>query len=290
MTSASKKLLFGTAGVPQSTSPHSTLAAVQKIAQLGLDCLEIEFVWGVKMGSDLCQKIKEKARELHIALSVHAPYFVNLNSNEEGKRMSSQERLLSSARMAKKCGAKSVVFHCGYYGESSPEQTYKTVRKGLEDVLSILKSERNPVVLRPETMGKKSQFGSLEEILFLCRDLDGMLPCIDFSHIHSRRGKANNYNEFHRILKKIEKKLGKAAIKNMHIHISGVAYSDKGEIKHLILNESDFRYEEWIQALKDYGVEGRVICESPNLEQDALMLKKLYTADSMKIADSLKKD
>ncbi len=282
MTSASKRLLFGTAGVPQSTSTHSTLAAVQEISRLGLDCLEIEFVWGVKMGSDLCQKIKEKAKELRIALSVHAPYFINLNSNEEGKRLSSQERLLSSARMAKKCGAKSVVFHCGYYGKSSPEQTFATVKKGLEDVLSILKSEKNPVVLRPETMGKKSQFGSLEEILFLCRDLDGMLPCIDFSHIHSRTGKANNYNDFHRILKKIEKKLGNAAIKNMHIHISGIAYSTKGEIKHLILNESDFRYEEWIQALKNYGVEGRVICESPNREIDALMLKKLYIADSMK--------
>ena len=282
MTSVSKHLLFGTAGVPQSTSPHSTLAAVQEISRLGLDCLEIEFVWGVKMGSDLCQKIKEKAKELSVALSVHAPYFVNLNSAEEGKRLSSQERLLSSARMAEKCGAKSVVFHCGYYGKSNPETTYETIRKGLQDILSILKSEKNPVVLRPETMGKKSQFGSLEEILFLCRDLDGMLPCIDFSHIHAREGKVNSYDEFFRVLKKIEKKLGNGAIKNMHIHISGVAYSGKGEIKHLILNESDFRYEEWIQALKDYGVEGRVICESPNQEQDALMLKKLYRPDFMK--------
>ena len=282
MTSAFKSLLFGTAGIPQSTSPHSTLAAIQEISRLGLDCLEIEFVWGVKMGSDLCQKIKEKAKELNIALSVHAPYFVNLNSTEEGKRLSSQERLLSSARMAEKCGAKSVVFHCGYYGKSRPEQTYESIKKGLKDILSILKSERNPVVLRPETMGKKSQFGSLEEILFLCRELDGMLPCIDFSHIHARNGEANNYNEFSRILKKIEKKLGSTAIKKMHIHISGVAYSKKGEIKHLVLNDSDFRYDEWIQALKDHGAGGTVICESPNLEQDALMLKKLYIAYSMK--------
>jgi deoxyribonuclease-4 len=201
------------------------------------------------MGSDLCQKIKEKAKEFKVALSVHAPYFVNLNSAEEGKRLSSQERLLRSARMAEKCGAKSVVFHCAYYGKSTPEQTYETVKKGLKDVLSILKSERNSVVLRPETMGKKSQFGSLEEILFLCRDLDGMLPCIDFCHIHAREGKANTYGEFYRILKKIEKKLGSAALKNMHIHISGVAYSDKGEIKHLILNESDFA-EEIVYELK----------------------------------------
>jgi deoxyribonuclease-4 len=282
MTSASKKLLFGTAGIPQSTSPQSTLAAIQEISRLGLDCLEIEFVWGVKIGSELCQKINKKAKELNIALSIHAPYFVNLNSAEEGKRLSSQERLLSSARMAEKCGAKSVVFHCGYYGKSSPEQTYESVKKGLKDVLSILRSERNPVVLRPETMGKKSQFGSFEEILFLCRELDGMLPCIDFSHIHARNGKANNYNEFSRILKKIEKKLGSPAIKKMHIHISGVAYSQKGEIKHLILNESDFHYDEWVQALKDYGAGGMVICESPNLEQDARMLKELYIAESMK--------
>ncbi len=184
--------------------------------------------------------------------------------------------------MAEKCGAKSVVFHCGYYGKSSPEQTYETIKKGLKDVLSILRSERNRVVLRPETMGKKSQFGSLEEILFLCRELDGMLPCIDFSHLHARNGKANHYREFLRILKKIEKKLGMSAIKKMHIHISGVAYSKKGEIKHLILNESDFHYDEWVQAFKDFGARGMVICESPNLEQDALMLKELYIAESMK--------
>lgn len=276
MTSASKKLLFGTAGVPHSASAASTLSGIQQISELGLDCLEIEFVRGVKIGDDMCQKIREKAKALNVSLSVHAPYYINLNSPEEGKRLASQERLLSSARLAEKCGAKSVVFHAGYYGGTDPEQTYKTIKKGLMDIVSIVKSERNPATFRPETMGKKSQFGSLEEILFLCRDVDGILPCIDFSHIHAREGKANSYNEFHRILKKIEKKLGKKALKNIHIHITGVHYTAKGEIKHLNLIDSDFRYDDWIQALEDCTVEGMVICESPNLEQDAKMLKNLY--------------
>lgn len=276
MTSASKKLLFGTAGVPQSASLSSTLSGIQQIVELKLDCLEIEFVKGVKIGSDMCQKIKDRAKALNVCLSVHAPYYINLNSPEEGKRLASQERLLSSARMAEKCGAKSVVFHAGYYGGTDPEQAYKTIKKGLMDVVSIVKSERNPATFRPETMGKKSQFGSLEEILFLCRDVDGILPCIDFSHIHAREGKANNYNEFHRILKKIEKKLGKETLKNIHIHITGVHYTAKGEMKHINLKDSDFRYDDWIQILKDYRVEGTVICESPNLEQDAIMLKNLY--------------
>lgn len=276
MTSAFKKLLFGTAGVPESASPSFTLAAVQQIPRLGLDCLEIEFVKGINLPSDTCQKIKEEAKIHGVSLSVHAPYYVNLNSAEAGKRLSSQERLLSSARMAEKCGAESVIFHAGYYGNSSPEQAYETIKKGLKEVASILKSERNPVVLRPETMGKKSQFGSLEEILFLCREVEGTLPCIDFSHIHAREGKVNSYDEFQRVLRKIEKKLGKDAIRNMHIHISGAEYNKKGEIKHINLVESDFRFDEWIQALEDGEVSGMVICESPNLEQDALMLKKLY--------------
>jgi len=276
VSTASKKLLFGTAGVPNSASASLTLAGIQCAAQLGLDCLEIEFVKGLKMRSDTARKIKGQAKVHDISLSVHAPYYVNLNAAEEGKRLVSQERLLSSARMAEICGAKSVVFHPGYYGEVAAKQAFDTIMEGLKEVVSILKKERNPVVLRPETMGKKTQFGSLEETLFLCREVDGLQPCIDFSHIHAREGKANSYAEFHRILKKIEKKLGEKALKNLHIHISGVEYNAKGEMKHIDLQDSDFRYDEWIQALEDFGVEGMVICESPNLEQDALMLKKLY--------------
>ena len=238
--------------------------------------MEIEFVKGMKMGSDLAKKIREEATTKNVKLSIHAPYYVSLNSPEEGIRLASQERLLSSARLAQMCGAQSLVFHPGYYGKSSSENAFNTIKKGIKEVVSILKSERSPVILRPEIMGKQSQFGSLEEILFLCREVDGIMPCVDFSHIHARKGKANTYLEFHRILRKIEKKLGKKAIKNIHIHITGVEYNNKGELKHLNLQESDFRYDEWIQVLKDFEVEGMVICESPNQDRDAMMLKNLF--------------
>ncbi|MFQ6110116.1 MAG: TIM barrel protein [Candidatus Aminicenantales bacterium] len=277
MTSASKpKLLFGTAGIPHKAFSPSTLNGVREIARLGLDCMEVEFVKGIKMGGDLAREIGKEAKERRIALSAHAPYYVNLNSPEQGKRLASQERLLSSARMAELCGAESVVFHPGYYGKSVPAEAYETIKKGIEEVVSILRKDRSKVTLRPETMGKRSQFGSLEEILQLCRDVEGILPCIDFSHIHAREGRANGYVEFERILRKVEKKLGGQALKKAHIHISGTEYGEKGEMKHINLRSSDFRYDEWIQVLKDMGVEGMVICESPNLEKDALMLKHLY--------------
>lgn len=283
MRSASD-LLFGTAGVPKSSGGTSSLAGIRRIVELGLDCMEVEFVKGVKMGPETAEKIGEAAKEMGVKLSVHAPYYVNLNAVEEGMRLTSMERLVASARMAAKCGAESVVFHAGYYGKDDEETTFQNIKKGVGEVVSVLRAERSRVVLRPETMGKKRQFGSLEEILRLCREVDGLAPCLDFSHIHTRegRGKANSYREFDRILRKVGRKLGrklgKRALQDMHIHISGAEYSGRGELKHLMLDESDFRYDEWVQALKDHEVGGMVICESPIQEQDALLLKNLYDA------------
>jgi deoxyribonuclease-4 len=279
-SSSSGRLLFGTAGVPKSSGGTSSLAGIQRIKELGLDCMEVEFVKGVKMGADTAETVGAWAKELGVRLSVHAPYYVNLNADDEGKRLASMERLVASARIAVKCGAESVVFHSGYYGRDDEETTFANIKRSAQEVLSALRAERRRVVLRPETMGKKRQFGSLEEILRLCREVDGLAPCMDFSHIHARegRGKANSYREFDRILRKIGKKLGRGALENMHIHVSGVEYGHRGELKHLNLDESDFRYDEWVQALKDNGVGGMVICESPIQERDALTLKNLYVS------------
>ncbi len=150
------------------------------------------------------------------------------------------------------------------------------IKGELSQVVSILRSERVPVTLRIETMGKRSQFGSLEEVLNLCREIDGLQPCLDFSHLHAREGRINSYDEFARVLSKVEKKLGRAALKNAHIHISGSHFGEAGELKHLDLMQSDFHFDDWIEALVDFDVRGLVICESPNREEDSLMLKKLY--------------
>ena len=278
MTSAPRGLLFGTAGVPFSSDDDSSLAGIERVKSLGLDCLEIEFVQGVKMGLDTARKVRERAAALGVRLSVHAPYHVNLNSEDPGKRLASQERLLKTARIGDACGAKSAVFHAAFYGKDSPERTYEAVRSELKTVMSILRSERLGIALRIETMGKRAQFGSLDEVLSLCREVDGLQPCLDFSHLYAREGKVNSYDEFQRVLGKVARKLGPRALKNVHIHIAGIHYGDRGEIKHLNLEETDYRYDEWLQALRDLAVEGTVICESPNLEADAVMLKKLYQA------------
>lgn len=272
------ELLFGSAGVPRSVKNRSTDRGIRRIAELGLGCMELEFVRGVKMGESAARNIGQLAKEKGIALSSHGPYFINLNAREAEKRTASQERLLNTVRIASLCRARTVVFHAAYYMGDSPDKAYSVVKKNLQDIIHKLKFEQNQVWVRPEVTGKISQFGTLEEVLSLSSEIKGVAPCIDFAHWHARTGKFNSYTEFASILEQIERQLGRAALDNMHIHVAGIAYSAKGEIKHLNLKESDFDYVGLAKALKDFNVNGLVISESPNLEEDALLLQRTYNS------------
>jgi len=269
-------LLFGTGGTPHSSKTKSTIDGIKRIAELGLDCMEIEFVQGVRMGDAGASLVSEIATKEKVKLSAHAPYFINLNAREPEKIRASQDRLLQTARIASICGAESVVFHAAFYLGDPPEVVYNNVKKHLEEVIHRLRHENNRVWIRPEIMGKPSEFGTIEEILNLSAELEGIAPCIDFAHWHARTGKFNSYPEFASILQKVKERLGKPALDNMHIHVSGIAYGKKGEIKHLNLKDSDFQYVELIKALTDYDAKGLVICESHNLEEDALLLHQTY--------------
>jgi len=271
-------LLFGTGGTPHSAKTASTIDGIKQIAELGLGCMEIEFVQGVRMGEAGARLVAEIAAREEVKLSAHAPYFINFNAHEPEKLRASQDRLLQTARIAAFCGAKSVVFHTAFYLGDPPEKAYNTVKKCLEETLNQLKRENNQVWIRPEIMGKPSQFGTLEEVLNLCTELEGVAPCIDFAHRHARTGEFNSYHEFASILLQFKDRLGRAALDDMHIHVSGIAYGKKGETKHLNLKDSDFQYAELLRALKDYDARGIVICESPNLEEGALLLQATYNA------------
>ena len=271
-------LLFGTGGTPHSAKTASTIDGIERSAELGLGCMEIEFVQGVKMGEAGARLVGETAARRGIKLTAHAPYFINLNAREPEKIRASQGRILQTARIAAICGAESIVFHTAFYLGDPPEVAYNTVKKHLGEIMDQLKRENNRVWVRPEIMGKVSQFGTPDEVLNLSTELERVAPCVDFTHWHARTGRFNTYQEFASILLQIKERLGRAALDNMHIHVSGIAYGKKGEIKHLNLKESDFQYIELLKALKDYDVKGVVICESPNLEEDALLLQTTYDA------------
>jgi len=228
------------------------------------------------MGEAGARLVAETAAREGVKLSAHGPYFINLNAREPEKIVASQERILQTARIAAICGAQSIVFHAAYYLGDPLEKTYSTVRKNLAEVMNQLKRENNRVWVRPEVMGKPSEFGTIDEVLKLCTELEGVGIAMDFAHWHARSGGFSSYPEFTSVLQQIKQRLGEEALGNMHIHVSGIAYGKKGEIKHLNLKESDLKYVELLRALKDYQAKGLVICESPNLEEDALLLQETY--------------
>lgn len=266
-------MLFGTAGVPNSSEDRSTFGGIKRIRELNLDCMEVQFVRGVKMGEKKAIEIGKFARSLNVVLSIHAPYYVNLNAESEVKVKQSIQRLRDSVRIGVLLNAKNIVFHAGYYMRSTRESAYRRIRDALKEITEMIEHD---IILRVETTGKRNQFGEVEEVLRLSEELDKVMPCLDISHVHARTRAYNNYKEFMDLFELIESRLGREAIEDMHIHISGIEYDLKGEKRHLNLKESDFRYIDFLRALKDFNADGRMISESPNLEDDALMLKEIY--------------
>lgn len=271
------KLRFGTAGIPLSTKDPNTVNGIKRVRELGLDSMELEFVRSINISAERAPEVKKVAKENDIILTCHAPYYINLNSNEEAKVNASINRILQSARIAWLCGGYSVCFHAAYYMKMEPKVVYNVVKRNLMKIVETLSNEGNKIWIRPETTGKPTQFGDLDEILNLSSEIEQVMPCVDFSHFHARtNGKFNSYEEFSQILQKIENVLGKEGLNNMHIHVSGIEYGEKGEKNHLNLKDSDMNYKELMKAFKDFNVKGVVISESPNIESDALLMKDTY--------------
>ncbi|AET70065.1 endonuclease IV [Desulfosporosinus orientis DSM 765] len=272
-------LLFGTAGVPLSAKDRSSEGGVRRVRELNLEAMELEFVQGVRMGEEKAKKVGAVAKVENIALSCHAPYYINLNSREPDKISASRDRIIQTSRIGQIIGVRSVVFHPAFKHDDSDEVVLKRVIKELSLVRETLDAEGNDVILRPETTGKGTQLGDLAETIQIAKEIPGVLPCIDFGHLHARtNGRYNTYDEFCEILDITAEELGERWVSNVHFHISGIEYGIKGEKRHLALKESDFRYEDLLRACRSYGVEGLAISESPVLEEDALFLQQTYRA------------
>lgn len=273
------KLRFGTAGIPISTK-GDTIQGIKDIRKLGLEAMELEFVRSINIKKEKTSEVKRVAKENDIFLTCHSPYFINLNSEDKKKYFASISYIKNSAKITSLCGGWSVCFHAGFYQSQDPERVYKKIKEGIKTIVKEVKQFDKNIWIRPEISGKQAQFGDLSELIKLSKEIDQVMPCIDFAHLFARSlGQNNTKKEFQNILEEIEKNLGKTALDNMHIHISGIAYTEKGEKNHLILKDSKLNYKDLIKTLKEFKCKGIVICESPNIEKDALLLQEAYRKD-----------
>lgn len=271
------KLNFLTAGIPLKSVPRSYKKAFQDLGEMGLNGIEIEFVRGVNISESNVKEVQELAKPQNMVLTAHAPFFVNLNSQEHEKIDSSIARVIETARMAKTLGLYSIVFHAAYYMGMSNEDTYQKVKDGFSQIMQVVYDEGISAFVRPETTGKATQWGDLDEVIRISKEFNQVLPCIDFSHLYARTvGQNNTYDDFCKILETIGNKLGDFALNNFHAHVAGIEYTAKGEKKHLNLLESEFNYKDLLKAMKKFNIKGVVVCESPSIEDDAKILADYY--------------
>lgn len=271
------RLNFLTAGMPLSTGKGSYDRAFDILEELDLDGMELEFVHGVRMSEETRGLVKKKSKEKNLYLSAHGPFYINLNAKEADKVEASVQRVLDTAAAAHDTGAYSITYHAAYYLGADKETVFKQVVKQTEKIIKTLEQANINVWVRPETTGKATQWGDLEEIINLSKEFEQVLPCIDFSHLHARSvGEYNTYDEFAYILEKIGKELGQYALENFHGHLAGIEYTAKGERQHLIVEESDMNYKDLLKAMKDFDIRGILVCESPNIEKDCKLFKDYY--------------
>jgi len=273
---------FGTVGTPKNKpkNPGGSVGGIYYLDDLSLNAMELGWVRSVRVSDSTAEKIKEAGIERDVALSVHAPYYINLNADEE-EWPKSRKRLMDASRAGHISGATDIVFHPGSYFNQPPADVLKTAIPRLEDCVNELRAEGNPVVLRPETMGKGAMLGSLEDTLEMSK-IDGVEPCLDFAHLHARPGDGsiNSTREWMEVLETYLKALGEESLKRLHCHISGIEYTEKGEQNHLIISESDFNLEALFQALLEVKAGGRMLCECPTLEEDALFVQQSWQKHS----------
>lgn len=271
------RLLFGTAGAPNSTAKkNNPIEGVKQIHALGLDCMQLEFAHGVRMKEEVSSGLRKVSYELGIPLTSHGPYYINLNAREQDKIDSSVERIIQTAKISDLCGAESMTFHAAFYMKDSPYDVFDLVEKSMNVIEERLGRLDIEIELRPELTGKTSQFGSLEELITLTKNVNSCRPCMDFSHLYARTGVYNTEEEFQEVLNTLSSELGENSLQNMHIHISGISSNSKGDLKHLNLQSSNFNWKGLMNVLKKNDCRGYMICNSPNLEKDAKMLKDYY--------------
>jgi len=260
------QIFLGPAGSPKP----STLEGLAEVGNLGLHAMELSFTHGVRMGLDMARQIGDANRELGIKLSIHAPYYTNLCSDDNAIRESSKRRILDTCERAHLIGASPVVFHPAYYGRMSSKEACDTVISSIGEMTKEIRRNRWDVELAPETTGRTRQFGTLDEILTVANET-GCYFCVDIAHIYARNAGRINYAE-------IFDAMENSKIKSMHFHFEGIELNRGGEGRHLPISAGKPDFKEFAAELLGRDIDSTIICESPLTWRDSIEMKKILAS------------
>ena len=234
---------------------------IRYLKGIGIECAELAFTRGVYLSNEKSKELGKEAEKLKFSLSIHAPYYINLTSEDPQKIKDSKKRIMESCERGHHATAKYIVFHPAYYGKLNKEKCYELVKKEIEELQELIKKNNFNVILCPETTGKISQFGDIDELTKLSKQT-GCGICVDFAHIYARNQGKINYDD---VSKKIKD------IKNLTAHFSGINYGLKGEKNHIPTPKEEA--EKLLNSLNKNKINIRIINESPQPVRDTLMMQ-----------------
>ncbi len=258
---------LGPAGIPQDCK-GSSIDGVKYVKKEGLHAMEVQFVRGVHMKNEMAEELGRVAKENNIELSVHAPYYINLASHKKQVIKESKQRIIDSLERAHHMNARVVVVHPGYYGEHGEKKCHEIISEHCQEISDVIRKNKWKPLLGLETTGKQKQYGTLDEILDICKKVKHCSPVVDFAHLFAKQGGVVDYKE---VLDKVKK------YKHIHSHFSNMKKTKKGTYAdiHMVLDHApDFMplAKELIKRKTDITI----ISETPVTDRDSLKMKRIF--------------
>lgn len=279
------EIKFGPAGNAQSFAEagfKATVDAPRWLHEMGLNAYEYQCGRGVNIGEETARKIAAQAALHDIAMSLHAPYYINLSNRDEERVQKNIGYVLASCQAATCLGADRIVVHTGGVGKQSRTKAFENTKENVRDILNAVEQAGYTTTICLETMGKQSVIGSAEEIFELVALDDRLLPCIDFGHLNARTcGKCSTEEEFAQVLDLMENTIGTERARIFHSHFSHIEYGPKGEVRHLTFADEQYGpdFSPLAKLIAQRGWTPRFICESAGTQaEDAKQMMEMYLA------------
>lgn len=279
------EIKFGPAGNAQSFAEagfKATVDAPRWLHEMGLNAYEYQCGRGVNIGEETARKIAVQAALHDIAMSLHAPYYINLSNRDEERVQKNIGYVLASCQAATWLGADRIVVHTGGVGKQSRTKAFENTKENVRDILNAVEQAGYTTTICLETMGKQSVIGSAEEIFELVALDDRLLPCIDFGHLNARTcGKCSTEEEFAQVLDLMENTIGTERARVFHSHFSHIEYGPKGEVRHLTFADKQYGpdFAPLAKLIAQRGWTPRFICESAGTQaEDAKQMMDMYLA------------
>ena len=259
----------------------STVDAPKWCAEMGLNAYEYSFGRGINVSDAKAAAIGALANNFDVAISVHAPYYINFANPDDAMAEKSYAYVINSAKKALQFGGNRVIFHPSTVGKMTRADAVALTKTRMAILADMIRQAGlDNMWFCPETMGKINQIGDVAEVTEFCKIADFYLPTIDFGHMNARTyGSLKTEEDFEHLICHVIDNLGMERAAKMHVHFSKIEFSAGGEVKHLTFADDVYGPEflPLAKVLVKHNLEPVIICESDATQaDDALTMKRIY--------------